>query len=154
MRCFEMLINGNAWSKLRQQSNLCCCKEMQAMISSLLHLKCFTVNTSQVFHVQSCVYERRAVRDWTKQMKWRGSDASPGLSLWIFLRIMRSGSRPVPDVSLEDKKVGNVQSKARLTNLTASLCSSRGALLEADLDTEHVQNTDAVWLICKLRYQS
>ncbi len=42
---------------------------------------------------------------------------------------MRSGSWPVPVVSLEVKKVGTVHSKANSTNLTARLNNSR--LLEA-----------------------
>lgn len=55
------------------------------------------------------------------KLNLRGSDASPSLSVWISLSLMISGSRPVPIVSLQVKKVGSVHSEANATNLTARL---------------------------------
>lgn len=55
------------------------------------------------------------------KLNLRGSDASPSLSVWISLSLIRFGSRPVPVVSVEVEKVGTVYGEANLTNLTASL---------------------------------
>lgn len=55
------------------------------------------------------------------KLNLRGSDASPSLSVWISLSLIRSGSRPVPVVSVEVEKVGTIYGEANLTNLTASL---------------------------------
>lgn len=79
-----------------------------------------------VFHPMS-TSDQPAVIEPNK-LNLRGSDASPSLSVWISLSLMRSGSRPVPVVSLEGKKVGTVHSEANSTNLTASLSASTTAV--------------------------
>lgn len=55
------------------------------------------------------------------KLNLRGSDASPSLSIWISLSLIRSGSQPVPVASVEVEKVGTIYGEANLTNLTASL---------------------------------
>lgn len=84
---------------------------------------------SFVFHLMS-TSDQPAVIEPNK-LNLRGSDASLSLSVWISLSLMRSGSRPVPVVSVEVKKVGTVHSKANLTNLTARLSAPTTVDLEA-----------------------
>lgn len=57
---------------------------------------------------------------------------------------MRSGSRPVPVVSLEVEKVGTVHGEANLTNLTVSL----SALTIADFQKLHGIKREARSLQC------
>lgn len=83
--------------------------------------KCLHKWTGHLLHVLFHVYKRSACPDWTKQIKSERTDASPSLSVWISLSLIRSGSRPVPVVSVEVEKVGTIFGEANLTNVTARL---------------------------------
>lgn len=72
-----------------------------------------------MFHIMSTSDQPATIEP--NKLNLRGSDASPGLSVRISLSLMRSGSRPVPVVSLEVEKVGTVCGDANSTYLTASL---------------------------------